>query len=180
MGQRHRKTTQTSRKSRLKTFWILKSIIRSPWSYLWCAYIWGWNIRPRQIHRTNVKAYLSIILPPSAVMSEAPACYQSLCLWSCLKLARLLALSFPLCLMPQMASRLSHIVMLQCVNRRNYKRCADTLYTSICADGRKESRKRGLFWLFFFFQGVNEWMKKGWELDGNRRIGSDEKLRRKF
>lgn len=34
--------------------------------------------------------------------------------------AHLRALSFPLRLMPQMASRLSHIVMLQCVNRRNY------------------------------------------------------------
>lgn len=50
--------------------------------------------------------------------------------------------------MPQMASRLSHIVMLQCVNRRNYTRCADTLLTSICAVGRKRAEKEEVF-LFF-------------------------------
>lgn len=38
--------------------------------------------------------------------------------------------------------------MLQCVNRRNYKRCADTLLTSICADGRKGA-ERGEFPFFF-------------------------------
>lgn len=69
--------------------------------------------------------------------------------------------------MPQMASRLSHIVMLQCVNRRNYKRCADTLLTSICADGRKRAA-------FFFFSLPGSRMdEKGFKLDGNGRIGID-------
>lgn len=132
-------------------------ILKSPRFYLSCAHIWGWRSLCGQIHRTNVKAYLSIILPRSAVMSEAPACYQSLCLWSCLKLARSV---FPLAsLMPQMASRLSHIVMLQCVNRRNYKRCADTLYTSICADWEEREQRENFF---FFFPLPGEWMKRFW------------------
>lgn len=57
-----------------------------------------------------------------------------------------------------MASRLSHIVMLQCVNRHNYKRCTGTLLTSICADGRKRAEREEVF---FFFQAL-EWMKRFW------------------
>lgn len=76
-------------------FGYLKRNTKSPRSYLWCAYIWGWNGLPRQTRHTNEKTYLSIILPRSAVVSEAPACYQSLCLWSCLKLACSVFLSQP-------------------------------------------------------------------------------------
>lgn len=69
-------------------FGSLKRIVKSPRSYLWCAYIWGCDSLPEKPIAQNEKAYLSVILPRSAVMSGAPACYQSLCLWSCLKLAR--------------------------------------------------------------------------------------------
>lgn len=137
IGQNYRKTTQTSRKWGWINLDTWRKNMKSSWSYHWCAYARGRRSPPREIQRSNHKVYLGIIWPGS----EAPACYHSLCPWSCLKLARSLALSFSPRLMPQMVSRLSHIVMLQCVNRRNYKRCTDTLLTSICADGRQRAKK---------------------------------------
>ena len=102
----------------------------------------------------------------------------SVCLWSCL------APSSPLRLMPQMASRLSHIVMLQCVNSRNYKWCADTLLKSICGDGRERTERGDFLSFFFFFFFFPSGDENGWKgfLSWMEilRAGSEETSWRKF
>ena len=171
----HRKTTQTSRKSWLNKFLKLKKKRKErntnqeePWILSICLHLkQKQSIQTNPSHQrestfeykiTQVCSHVRSPSLPSALVSLELFKVCSLCL-------------SPLSLMPQMGSRLSHIVMLQCVNRRNYKRCTDTLLTSICADGRKRA-ERGYGFFFSSSRGLNGW--KGFELDGNLRTGSDE------
>lgn len=87
----------------------------------------------------------------------------SLCALKLFKV-HLLCLS-PHSLTPQMASRLSHIVMLQCVNRRNYNWCVDTLLTSICGNEKEKAETEEV--LFPLFWGrIDELVKNGRGLGG--------------
>lgn len=53
--------------------------------------------------------------------------------------------------------------MLQCVNRRNYKQCVDTLLTSFCANGRERAEREKVFFLFNGIEYVKvvSWMDMG-------------------